>query len=148
MEIILLKDIHKVGDKNEIVTVKNGYGRNFLLPQGMAIVANDSNRRKLAEILKVEDKREAKKLGAYQEVATKLQGILIQIPAKAGASGRLFGSINAVQLANAIKQATGVEIDRKKIVLAEDIKDLGTYSIPVNLHAAVIGTANIEVVAQ
>jgi large subunit ribosomal protein L9 len=148
MEIILLKDIDKVGDKNEIVTVKNGYGRNFLLPQGVAIVANDSNRRKLAEVLKVEGKREAKRLGAYQEVAEKLKGILIQIPAKAGSSGRLFGSINAIQLANAIKQATGVDVERKKIVLAEDIKELGTYAIPVNFHASVIGTANVEVIAQ
>ena len=117
MDIILLKELDKVGGKHEIVKVKDGYGRNFLIPQGLAIVANAGNRKMLNELVKQEDKKESKRLDEYKEMAAKLDGVTLKIGAKAGTSGKIFGSVTNVQIANALKEQAGIEIERKKIVL-------------------------------
>ena len=136
-----------MGKKHDIVKVKDGYGRNFLIPKGMAVVANDSNRRKYASIVRALDKRESARLGEYKTLAAQLDGKTVTITAKAGSSGKLFGSVDAGQIAAAIKSQLGVEIERKKVVI-EPLKELGTHVAAVNLHKEVIAQVTVEVVAQ
>ncbi len=141
MEIILKTDVAKLGYKDEILKVKNGYGLNYLIPQGLAILATPSNKKILAENLKQRSHKEAK---IKEEAAKKAETILamtIKIGAKAGESGKIFGSVNTIQLADAIKNA-GVEIDRKAIAIKGDaIKTLGNYQAEIKLHKEV----NIEI---
>lgn len=148
MEIILLKDIDKVGDKHEIVTVKNGYGRNYLIPQGLAIIANAKNRLRLDELVKDEEAQEAKLVGHYQETADLLKDKVIKIGAKAGTSGKIFGSVTNVQIAQALKDQFDLEIQRKKIDMPEEVKNIGTYKVVLNLHKEVSAEVDIEVVAE
>lgn len=148
MDIILLQDIDKVGDKHTIVNVKNGYGRNYLIPQGMAIIANDTNRRRLNELKRKDDAQEAKKLSVYQEIADKIGNQLLKIGAKAGTSGKIFGSVTNVQLAMALNDQFSVEVDRRKIILPEEVKELGTYKAVLNLHKQVQPEITFEVVAE
>ncbi len=147
MEIILLKDMDKVGERHEIVKVKDGYGRNFLIPQGIALIANDTNRKNLAARLRSEDKKEAAKMGEYNEMAAKIADKTVTITARAGASGKLFGSVNATQVAEAIEAQLGVAIDRKKVQLSE-IKEVGEYATTVKLHKTVLPTFTLAVVAE
>lgn len=146
MDIILLQDIDNVGDKHTIVKVKDGYGRNYLLPRGMAILANDTNRRKLAEMVRIEEARESKRLDEYRELATRLQAATLRIGAKAGTSGKIFGSVNNSQIANAIREQLGIEIERRKIEIPEEVKNLGSYTANLNLHKQVKATVKFEVV--
>ncbi|MCF8239491.1 MAG: 50S ribosomal protein L9 [Saprospiraceae bacterium] len=146
MEIILLKDVDNVGDKHTIVKVKDGFGRNYLIPQGLALVANDTNRRKLNEIIRLDDKRESQRLDVYQEMAKTLAGATLRIGAKAGTSGKIFGSVNNSQLAAAIKEQFELEIERRKIEIPEEVKTLGTYTANINLHKEVKATVTFEVV--
>ena len=148
MEIILLQDIDKVGDKHSIVTVKDGYGRNYLIPQKMAIIANDTNRKKLDALRAEEEAKEAARLGEYQTLAAKLDDAVIKVGAKAGTSGKIFGSITNVQLAACLKDQFGVEIERRKIQLPEDVKTLGEYEVVINFHPEVQKTVKFEVVAE
>jgi len=106
MEVILLKDIDKVGDKHTIVTVKNGYGRNYLIPQKLALIANTTNRKRLADLERQEEAKESKMVGVYEEMATKLEGKTLKIGAKAGTSGKIFGSVTTVQVMAALKEQT------------------------------------------
>lgn len=148
MDIILLKDVDKVGDKHEIITVKNGYGRNYLIPQGLALIANKTNRKRLAELKRQDDNREAKMVGTYQEIADKLNGVTLKIGAKAGTSGKIFGSVTNIQLAAALKDQFGVEVDRKKIILPEEVKNIGNYEAQLNLHPEVQPKVAFEVVEE
>jgi len=148
MDIILLKDIDKVGGKHEIVKVKDGYGRNYLIPQGLAVVANAGNRKMLAELVKQEDRKEAKRLDEYKEIASKLSDVTLKIGAKAGSNGKIFGSVTNVQIANALKDQAGVEIERKKIVLEEEVKAIGTYTAKLNLHKDVQSSVAFEIIEE
>jgi large subunit ribosomal protein L9 len=148
MEIILLNSIDKVGKKHEIVTVKDGYGRNFLIPQGMAMVANASNRKKLEQIKKAEDRRLSVKLGEYQEMASKLKDAVVKIGAKTGTSGKIFGSVNSLQLSKAVQEQFGMEIDRRVIAIQGEVKELGTYTAAVDLHPEVDFTITFEVITE
>ena len=134
MEVILIKDVDNVGDANTLVKVRDGYGRNYLIPRGLAVIANDGNRKMMAERLKAEEARERKLIEKIQDVIGKLQGSNIKVGAKVGQIDKIFGSITNVQLAEAIKKQTGLVIDRKKIVIAEEVKTLGTFSANVALH--------------
>ena len=145
MDIILLKDMDKVGEKHTIVKVKDGYGRNYLIPQGIAMVANDSNRRSLAAIKRSVDKKESAMLGTYEAIADKINGKTLTISAKAGATGKIYGSVGQAQVAAALKEQFGVEVERKKIVI-DDVKELGTYTGSVKLHKEVIPTFTLDVV--
>lgn len=148
MDIILLQDVDKVGDKHQVVTVKNGYGRNYLIPKGLALVANQTNRRRLADMMRQDASRESKKLDIYKAIADKVNGATLTIGAKAGTSGKIFGSVTNVQIANALKEQLGVEIERKKIIMGEDVKEIGSYSAELHLHKEVICKINFEVVAE
>ena len=134
MNIILLKDIDKLGDKHDIVSVKPGYGRNYLIPQGIAVNANAVNRKKRESLIAEEDARESARLDDYKAMAAQLEGQTLKIGVKAGTSGKIFGSVTSVQIAQALKEQLGLEIERKKIHLAEEVKELGTYSADLNLH--------------
>ncbi len=146
MELILLKDIEKLGDKHDVVKVKPGYGRNYLIPQGLAITANAVNRKKLDAIIAEEDAKEAARVGEYKELVSSIEGKTLKIAVKAGTSGKIFGSITNVQIANALKDQLGVDVERKKIVIPEDIKEVGTYTATINLHKEVSTKVDFELV--
>ncbi|HMQ46041.1 MAG TPA: 50S ribosomal protein L9 [Saprospiraceae bacterium] len=148
MDIILLEDIEKVGDKHEIVSVKPGYARNFLIPKGMAMVANSINRKKLDDIKQKEAEELAARLSEFQAVANRLKGEVLKIGAKAGTSGKIFGSVTNVQIAAALKDQFDIEVDRRKVVLPEDVKELGNYAARLNLHPDVECIVNFEVVEE
>ncbi|MBL7791672.1 MAG: 50S ribosomal protein L9 [Saprospiraceae bacterium] len=148
MEIILLQDIDKVGDKHTIVTVRNGYGRNYLIPQGLAIVANATNRNMLEDLKRREATVESRRLSEYQAIADKLQGAVLKIGAKVGTSGKIFGSVTNVQLANALKEQYEVEIERRKISIPEEVKMLGAYKAILALHKEVHVEIDFEVIAE
>jgi large subunit ribosomal protein L9 len=149
MDIILLDDIEKVGDKHEIVSVKPGYARNFLIPKGMAIVANDTNRAKLDEIKQKEAEELAARKAEFEAIAEQLKGEVMQIGAKAGTSGKIFGSVTNVQIATALKEKYDIDVDRRKVKMPEeDIKTLGTYTAVLNLHPEVDIKVNFEVVEE
>lgn len=134
MEIILLKNIEKVGRKFEIVKVKDGYGRNFLIPQGLAIVANKANRSNLDSYKRREAAKLTKMIDQFKAIADKVKGQILTIEVKAGTSGRIFGSVTTLQVSQALKAQLDVEVDRRDIVLPEHIKEIGQYTAELDLH--------------
>ena len=148
MDIILKEDIDQLGSKNDIVSVKTGYARNFLIPQGKAIAATESARKIVAEVIRQQSHKAAKALEAAQGVVESLNKLNVKIGAKAGESGKIFGSVNNIQLAEAI-QAAGYDVERKQIKLSDDtIKELGTYEATVKVHKDAVATVKFEVVAE
>ncbi len=148
MEIILKQDVENLGYKNDIVTVKDGYGRNFLIPKGMAYLATPSSKKMLAEVVKQSAHKEEKQRQEAEELLSKLNDAKIAIPTKVGENGKIFGSVNAIQLAKALKEQ-GYTIDRKMITLQGDaIKAVGTYSATAKLFKDVEATISFEVVAE
>lgn len=146
MEVILTQDIAKLGHKDEIVNVKNGYARNYLVPQGMAVVATDSARKVLEENLRQRAHKEEKVVAEATKVLEAIQAATIKVGAKVGENGKIFGSVTNVQLSDAIK-ALGHEVDRKAIAIkGEAIKTVGNYEAEVSLYKGVAGTFNFEVV--
>lgn len=148
MDVILLQDVEKVGDKHTIVSVKNGFGRNYLIPKGMAIIANETNRSRLEELKQKEAEVEAARLAEFQAVAAKLEGQVLKIGAKAGTSGKIFGSVTNVQLAQALKDQLDIDIDRRKVIMPEEIKELGSYHAHLDLHPEVEAKVYFEVFAE
>ena len=149
MEIILIQDVKNLGYKNDIVNVKPGYARNYLIPQGMAILATESSRKVLAENMRQQAYKQEKIKKEAQELATVLEGLSLRIPAKAASTGKIYGSVNNVQIANAIKEAKGIEIDRKHILVDDDtIKEVGNYKAKVRLHKDVTVEISFEVFAE
>ncbi len=148
MDIILKQDVDLLGSKYDVVTVKDGYARNFLIPQGLAVVATKSNVKVNDEVIRQQAHKEAKAKEAAEAIASKLEGLSLKLGAKAGESGKIFGSVNSIQLADAI-QGEGYDIERKQIHLADDtIKELGSYEATVKLHKEVTVTVKFEVVAE
>lgn len=147
MEIILLEDIQNLGYKDDVVSVKNGYGRNYLIPQGKAILATPSAKKVLAENLKQRAHKLAKIKADAEELAAKINGISLTIGAKTSATGTIFGSVNNIQLAEALAKK-GYDIDRKTIYINDNVKELGTYKAIVKLHKEVSAEINFEVVAE
>ncbi|MBP6756689.1 MAG: 50S ribosomal protein L9 [Bacteroidia bacterium] len=148
MEIILKQDLKGLGFKNDIVKVKNGYGRNFLIPQRIAVLATESNKKMQAEEIKQSSFKEQKLRTAATELAAKFADISVKVGAKAGESGKIFGSVTNIQLAEALKKA-GYEVERKNIEMNEEgIKALGTYTAKIRLFKEVSATINFEVIAE
>lgn len=148
MEIILIQDVERLGNKDEIVTVKNGFARNYLIPQKKAILASEMAKKILAENIKQRAHKEAKLKNAASDIAEKLMNKKLTIGAKVSSLGKIFGSVNTIQLAEAINKK-GFEIDRKQIILQEDhIKEIGNYTAKVKLHKDVIVDIEFEVVAE
>ena len=149
MEIILKQDVPNLGFKDDIVTVKDGYAVNYLIPKGYAILAISSEKKKLAETIKQRAFKEEKVKKEAEKLADKLRDIEVKIGAKAGTSGKIFGSVNALQIAEAIKNQFDIELDRKKIVVDGDaVKELGNYTAKINLHKEVRFDIKFEVVAE
>jgi large subunit ribosomal protein L9 len=137
MEIILLQDVNKLGLKDDLVNVKNGYGRNFLIPRGYAIAASPSARKMHTENLRQKAHKQEKIKAEAQVIAGKLEGVKLVVGAKTSTSGKIFGSVNTIQIAEGLKEK-GFDIDRKNITLPEDqIKEVGTYKAIIRLHREV-----------
>ncbi len=149
MEVILIQDIANLGFTDEVVNVKNGYARNYLFPKGMAKAATETNRKILAENLKQKAFKAEKILKEAQELCSKIEGITLKIGTKASEKGKIFGSVTTVQVADALKEQTNLEIDRRKISIdGNAIKEVGTYTGKVHFHKEVKAAFNIEVFAE
>ncbi|MBR5373840.1 MAG: 50S ribosomal protein L9 [Paludibacteraceae bacterium] len=147
MEIILLQDVQNLGYKDDVVKVKNGYGRNYLIPQGKAILATPSAKKQLEENLKQRAHKLAKIKADAEALAAKLNGVSLQIGAKTSATGTIFGSVNNIQIAEALAKK-GFDVDRKIIFINDNVKELGSYKATVKLHKEVSAEINFEVVAE
>ncbi len=148
MEVILNQDVKGLGYKYDIVKVKAGYGRNFLIPRGIAVLATESNKKVQTETLKQRSFKEEKLRNEATANAEKLNGVTLKIGAKAGESGKIFGSVSNIQVAEALKNA-GYDVERKNVELTSDsIKTLGTYTAKIRLYKEVTATVNFEVVAE
>lgn len=149
MDIILKKDVTNLGYTNDIVTVKSGYARNYLIPKGFAISANDSNKKVLAENLKQKAYKEEKIRTVASDKAKLIEGLTVKIGAKAATSGKIFGSVNDIQLADAIKTQHNQEIDRKMITIeGEAVKEVGTYKATVKFYKDITAEISFEVIAE
>jgi large subunit ribosomal protein L9 len=147
MEVILKQDVQGLGYKNDTVKVKPGYGRNYLIPNGVAIIANDSNKRLVAENIRQAAHKAAKVKQDAEAIAQKIGELTIEIKTKAGESGKIFGAVTALQIADALK-AKGFDVDRKKVLLKESPKQLGTYNVTLDLHKEVKHTISVNVVGE
>ena len=148
MEIILKQDVQGLGSKDDIVTVKNGYGRNYLIPQGMAIIASESAKKVLAENIRQRAHKEAKLKEEALKLAEKIKAIVVTIGAKTSTTGKIFGSVNNIQLAEAIA-AQGIEIDRKHITIPKDgVKEVGKHTAKIKLHREVVIDFEFDVVSE
>ncbi len=149
MDIILKQDVPNLGFKDDLVSVKDGYATNYLIPKGLAILAIPSEKKNLAETIRQRQFKEEKIRKEAEKLAEKLQDIEIKIGAKVGTSGKIFGSVNALQIADAIKEQYDLDIDRKKIMIDGDaIKEVGTYTAKINLHKEVRPELKFEVVGE
>ena len=148
MQVILIQDVNNLGGSNELVTVKNGYGRNYLIPQKMAVEANPSNMKMLEERKKQQAKKEAKLMAEINSVIAALQSGPVKIGAKTGTSGKIFGSVTSVQIARAIREQKGYEIDRRRITINEEVKELGTHKATIDFGNGNTTEVEIEVVAE
>lgn len=148
MEVILKQDMDNLGYKDDLVVVKEGYGRNYLIPQGFAVLATSSVKKMHEETVRQRSQKVEKERAAAQSDADRLNEMTIQIGAKVGDSGKIFGSVNSIQLAEEIIKM-GFKVDRKKIkIKAEPIKTVGTYEAEVTFHKDVVGTVAFEVVGE
>ena len=148
MQVILIQDVDTLGQANESVKVRNGYARNYLIPRKLAVEANPSNQKQLEERLKVKAKKEAAMLAQVKQVIAALQDGAVKIGAKTGTSGKIFGSVTPLQIARAIKDQKGYEIDRKRITIIDEVKELGTYKASVDFGNGNVAELQFEVVGE
>ncbi|MEX6685987.1 50S ribosomal protein L9 [Danxiaibacter flavus] len=148
MQVILIQDVDNLGQANELVNVKNGYARNYLIPQKFAVEANPSNLKQLQEKLKVKAKKEAAMLAEIKSVINVLGQSPLKIGAKTGTSGKIFGSVTALQIARAIRDQKGYDIDRKRISIVDEVKELGTYKASIDFGNNNTTEVEFEVVGE
>ena len=148
MQVILIQDVDNLGGRNELVTVKNGYARNFLIPQKFAIEGSPSNLKKLEETLKVKAKKEAAMLAELKKVIEVLTASPLSLGAKTGTTGKIFGSVTSLQIARAIRDQKGNEIDRKRITIADEVKELGSYKASIDFGNGNTTEVEFEVIAE
>ena len=147
MEVILKDDVKGLGYKNDIVTVEPGYGRNYLIPQGFAVMADKSNKKIVAENIRQAAHKAEKIKADAQSLADSIGDLTLEIPAKVGETGKIFGSVTTNQLSEALK-AKGFDVDRKRISFDQDVKTAGEYTASINLHKEVKHTVKFNVVAE
>ncbi len=148
MDIILIQDVSKLGQKDDIVQVKDGYARNYLIPKGYAIAASAPARKMHAENLRQRAHKEEKIKAEARELAAKLADVKVVVGAKTSSSGKIFGSVNTIQIAESLKEK-GFDIDRRSITLPEDqIKEVGSYKAVIKLHREVKVEVNFEIIAE
>ena len=148
MQVILIQDVNNLGGAHELVTVKDGYGRNFLIPHKLAVEANSSNKKMLEERRKQIAKKEEKLLAEINSVVAVLQESPLKIGAKTGTSGKIFGSVTSVQIARAIREQKGYEIDRRRITIIDDIKELGNYKAKIDFGKGHEIEVDLEVIGE
>lgn len=148
MEIILIQDVDNLGAKNEVVKVRNGYARNYLFPRQLAVENNLSNKAQLEERLKQVRKKEEKMLAQINSVIEKLKEAPLKVGAKTGTSGKIFGSVTSLQISRAIREQRGYEIDRKKIQIVDEVKELGSYKANIDFGNGHSTEVEFEVVAE
>jgi large subunit ribosomal protein L9 len=148
MEVILIQDVDNLGAANEVVKVRNGYARNFLIPRKIALEASPSNLKQLEERMKQFRKKEEKMLAEINQVIGKLKESPLRIGAKTGTSGKIFGSVTSLQISRAIREQKGYEIDRKRIHIADDVKELGTYKATIDFGNGNSTELEFEVVGE
>lgn len=148
MQVILIQDVDNLGAANELVNVKNGYARNYLIPGKFAVEANAANKKQLDERMKVRAKKEAAMLAEINKVITVLKESPIKIGAKTGTSGKIFGSVTSLQIARAIRDQKGYEIDRKRITLPDEVKELGTYKATIDFGNGNNTEVEFEVIGE
>ncbi len=148
MQVILIQDVDNLGGKDELVTVKNGYARNYLIPQKFAIEGTPSNLKKLEEAIKVKTKKETAMLAEIKKVIAEITSSPLKLGAKTGTSGKIFGSVTSLQIARAIRDQKGYEVDRKRISLNDDVKELGSYKATIDFGNGNIAEVEFEVVAE
>ncbi len=141
-----MQDVKALGRKGDVKEVADGYARNYLIPKGMALEGNEANLRKLSEAKRAAKATELREEEEARAIAARLDGLNVVIKAKTGESGRLFGSVTAKDIAEAVERSTRIELDRKKIELPEGLKHLGEYQIPVRLYHGVIARLNLTIV--
>jgi large subunit ribosomal protein L9 len=148
MEVILIQDVDNLGGTNEVVKVRNGYGRNFLLPRKLAVEASPGNRKQLEEKMKQQKKKEDAMLAEVNSVIDKLNEAPLKVGAKTGTSGKIFGTVTSLQLSRAIRDQKGYEIDRKKITLPDEVKELGSYKAHIDFGNGKSTDVEFEVVGE
>lgn len=148
MQVILIQDVDNLGGKNEVVAVKNGYARNYLIPQKFAVEANPGNLKQLQEKLKVAAKKEAALLAEITKVIDVLKAAPVKVNAKTGTSGKIFGSVTSLQIARAIRDQKGYEIDRKRISITDEVKELGSYKATIDFGGSNVTEVEFEVVGE
>ena len=148
MQVILIQDVDTLGQANELVKVRNGYARNFLIPKKLAVEANPSNLKQLNERQKVKAKKEEAMLAEINKVNEKLKESPVKIGAKTGTSGKIFGSVTTLQIARAIRDQKGYDIDRKRINIIDEVKELGTYRASIDFGNGNVAEIEFEVVGE
>lgn len=148
MQVILIQDVDHLGQASELVTVKNGYARNYLIPQKFAVEANSGNLKQMEEKLKVKAKKEAAMLAEVNKVISVLAEGPVKIGAKTGTSGKIFGSVTSLQIARAIRDQKGYDIDRKRISIVDEVKEVGTYKASIDFGNGKTTEVEFEVVAE
>jgi len=148
MEVILIQDVDNLGGANEVIKVRNGYARNFLLPRKLAIEANLGNMKQLEEKMKQKKKKEDAMLAEVNSVVAKLNEAPLRIGAKTGTSGKIFGTVTSLQLSRALRDQKGYDIDRKKITLPDEVKELGTYKAHIDFGNGKSTDVEFEVVGE
>lgn len=148
MQVILIQDVNNLGGAHELVTVKDGYGRNYLIPHKLAVEANSSNLKQLEERRKQIAKKEEKLLAEINSVINVLQDGTLTVGAKTGTSGKIFGSVTSVQIARAIREQKGYEIDRRRITILDEVKELGSYKAKIDFGKGHETEVSFDVVAE
>jgi large subunit ribosomal protein L9 len=147
MKLILTQEVSGLGSPGDVVEVRDGYGRNYLVPRGLAMAWTKGGEKQVATIKRARDSRQVRDLGHAKEIRGQLQALTVRLTARAGGGGRLFGSITAADIADAVRAAGGPQLDRRRIQLPGHIKSLGSHSVTVALHPEVTATIPVEVVA-
>ena len=148
MEVILIQDVDNLGGANELIKVRNGYARNFLIPRKLAVEASPSNVKQMEERMKQAKKKEDKMLAEVNSVIAKLSESPLKVGAKTGTSGKIFGSVTSLQISRAIREQKGYEIDRKKISITDEVKELGTYKAHIDFGNGKFADVDFEVVGE
>jgi large subunit ribosomal protein L9 len=146
MKLILTQEVAGLGSPGDVVEVRDGYGRNYLMPRGYAMAWTRGGEKQIATIRRARDARQVRDLGQAQEIKRELEGLSVRLPARAGEGGRLFGSVTAADVVSAVQAAGGPQLDRRRLQLSGGIKSLGRHEVPVVLHPEVTATIPLEVV--
>jgi large subunit ribosomal protein L9 len=147
MKLILTQEVTGLGEPGDVVEVKDGYGRNFLMPRGLAVSWTKGGEKQVASIRKARQSRQIKTLDEAKQVKARLEAATVTVSARAGASGRLFGAVTPADIANAVSAAGGPGLDRRKVEVPQSIKTVGEYTVHVRLHADLRADVNVKVVA-